>query len=322
MNTFKWGIVGTGGISSRFISAINSVENAQVYAVVSRKESTAKNFATKHQISNYYCNYMQLVEDPNIDIIYIATPTFTHYEYIKLALIHKKHVLCEKAITSHFGELLELQQLALDNNCFLMEGLWSKCLPTYRKAKKWIDEDIIGQIEFIDVQLSNIFYKESFSHRFSQNSGGGALLDSGVYAIALVLDFMGNEPCDIMSISHCNEKIELDSYITLKYQKNTFAHIITGFSTQNNCSATIVGSKGIIEFPTNFHFNSNINLYDKEHRLIEKITLPFKCNGLEYEILEVQNCISNNLLESKIISLSSSLATLKVIETVKSQLNF
>lgn len=317
MNTFKWGIIGTGNIANNFITAVESIENSVVYGVGSRNLETAEQFATKNNIDNYYGSYLELMTNSSIDAIYIATPISIHYENIKLALLNNKHVLCEKTITTTSDQLIELQQLAKQQNLFLMEGLWTKCLPTYRLAKEWVENGLIGDVQFVDVQLSNMFEIDNSNHRFNQQLGGGALLDSGVYAISLALDFMGNHPCEIMTTTYHNHGIDFDSYITLKYQDKKFAHIITGFSTQNKCSATIIGTNGIIEFPNNFHYNSKIKLYDQDHKLVKDLDLPFEKNGFEYEIKEAQDCIRSNRLESDLIPLETSISTLKVIETCR-----
>lgn len=313
MEKFNWGIIGTGNITKTFVSAIALLPNSSVEAVGSRTVYRAKEYADEHLIDNYYGSYLELVQDQNIDAVYIATPMSEHYLNIKLALENNKHVLCEKSVTVNSAQLIELQQLAKERNLFLMEAMWTKCLPTYRKAKEMINDNIIGDIQFIDVQLSNMFEVDPQHRLFNKNLGGGALLDSGVYAIALATDFLGFEPISITASTYSNHGIDFDSYITLKYNDDKFANIITGFSSRNNCSATIVGTKGIIEFPKNFHYNSKLNLYDGNHHLIEELQFPFE-NGFIYQIIEAESCIKAGKIESDIVPLKSSIATLKIID--------
>lgn len=317
MENFNWGIIGTGNISKSFVNAVNGLEHSTVYAVASRTESRAAKYAKDNNIEVHYGCYLELTLDPRIDAVYIATPIALHYENIKLALLNGKNVLCEKTITTNHHQLRELIELANNRNLFLMEAMWTKCLPTYRRAQSWVKNGVIGDVRFVDVQLSNLFEVNPQHHRFNPTLGGGALLDSGVYAIAFALDFLGEEPEAIISTTYHNQDIDFDTYITLKYEKNKFAHIITGFSTRNRCSATIVGTKGIIEFPENFHYNSKLNLYDSSHCLLEQLELPFDINGFEYQILEAERCIRAKKKESEIIPLRASLATLKIIDTCK-----
>ena len=133
----NWGIIGLGNMAEVISTTIDGNKDTIVYAVASRSIEKAKSFAARHGKCKAYGSYDEMLKDPNnnnIDIIYIATPVMQHYAIVKQCLLAGKNVLCEKPITYNSSEFKELLELAKENNCFLMEGMWMKCLPTFRTS--------------------------------------------------------------------------------------------------------------------------------------------------------------------------------------------
>jgi predicted dehydrogenase len=143
--TINWGIIGPGKIANRFASSFTSIPNARLWAVASRDLEKARAFAREHNVQNCYDSYDALANDPNIDVVYIATPHAYHREQTLLCLHNKKAVLCEKPLTLNHNDATEMIEAAKKNNVFLMEALWSKFLPPYIKAKELIDNGEIGK---------------------------------------------------------------------------------------------------------------------------------------------------------------------------------
>lgn len=155
MNKTNWGIIATGSIAAKLAEAINSNENSVLYAVASRSENKAKDFAEKFGAIKHYSSYEQLAADENVDVVYIATPMAQHYENAKMYIEKGKNVLCEKTITLNCKQLDELIALAQKHNVFFMEAMWMKFIPAFRQAKEWVASGRIGDIKLVRADLSS-----------------------------------------------------------------------------------------------------------------------------------------------------------------------
>lgn len=314
-NPIRWGIMGTGYMAETFCSTIDGNANGIVYAVASRSKERASSFAKKHSKCIAYGSYQELVSDNSIDIIYIATPTICHYENIKLCLKSRKNVLCEKPITTCLSELIELKTLAKENNCFLMEGMWMKCLPTYLKAIEWIKMGRIGEVELIKAD----FYKREKIRPdvaiFNAEMGGGVLKDYGVYAVSFPLGFM-DTICEVEGKSR-DSKFGIDTdwqiYLSDGLRK-AFINISSNFSSQSK--AAVVGKNGTIEWESQFNRTNIITLYDEKGNKIDSQKWNYVHEGFEYELDEVQSSLKKGLKESSVVTLQSSMKTLEIIDSL------
>ena len=149
----KWGIMGTGRIANVFCNTLQQMEDMQIYAIGSRHIDKAKDFAKEFQVEAYYGSYEELVNDKEVAVIYIATPIAYHYEHVKMCLHAGKHVFCEKAFTLRAEEAKELSAIAKQKQLFLMEALWTKCQPVYRKIIEWKEQGLLGHIQGIEAKF-------------------------------------------------------------------------------------------------------------------------------------------------------------------------
>jgi Predicted dehydrogenases and related proteins len=210
----RWGIIGTGRIAHTFAKALVNCENAIPFAAASRTRQKADAFAAEYQFRKAYGSYAELAQDPDVDVVYIATPMSSHYHDARLCLEHGKNVLCEKSVTLNCQQLEELLDLAKQNGLFFMEAMWMKCRPVYRKAMEWVREGRIGSIGCIKAGFCNLVPYNANDRLFRADCGGGALLDLGVYPLTLVHDLMG-KPKKIKSHAHIRNGIALSNTILL-----------------------------------------------------------------------------------------------------------
>lgn len=314
-NSVKWGIIGTGYMAETFGTAIDGNPDGVVYAVASRTIEKAQKYAARHGNCIAYGKYEDMVVDANIDVIYIATPTINHYENIKMCLVSGKNVICEKPITSSASELNELKKLAMDNHCFLMEGMWMKCLPTYQKAVEWIEKGKIGKNDLIKADIYKREKVDLSKATYRKDMHGGVLQDYGIYAIAFPTGFMS----DSLQVEGHGRKsaIGVDSdwsiYMT-DGSVQAYINISSDFS--GTSKAAVYGEIGSIEWNAPFNRTDTIVLYDKEGNEIERYSCDYGFEGFEYEIDEVQKCIRNGETESRIVPLESSHTVLKMVESL------
>ncbi len=310
----NWGIMGTGRIAHTFAQAVNYVDDACLYAVASRTDEKAAAFGGQYGAKVSYGSYEQMVCDENIDIIYIATPMSAHFENCKLCLEHGKNVLLEKAVTMNAREFEELIALARSKNLFLMEAMWTKCRPTFLKAKEWAKSGAIGDVVMVKADFCNTVKLDRNDRLFAKELGGGAILDLGVYTITFACEFLGYKPKTI----HCRKRIgatgvDFDAGIMLEYE-NSFASLTCGFDIPCHNNATVIGTKGRIEMGDWFFCTGKARLVSDGGELIEEVDIQNLCNGYEYEICEAQKMLREGKKESDLVPLCETLDVMKIMD--------
>lgn len=319
MGKIKWGVLSTGKIANSFAKALQATADAELYAVSSRSLEKARAFAEKYGFSKYYGSSEDLLNDKEVEVVYIASPMSCHYYDAKKCLNAGKNVLCEKTVTLNSEQLEEILKLANEKNLFFMEAMWTKLMPHFQTAKQWVKEGKIGKIKMIKADFVNICKADPNDRLFRADLGGGALLDLGVYPLSFTMAFLGNNPIQIESTAIIKNHIDYDDAVMMKYD-NAFSVMTFGFDCKSENAATIVGENGVIVFDKWFFCSENVALYDKDNNLAEQKHFPHPRTGYEYEISEVNRCIKNNLLESPLVPHSETLAVMKVIDQIKGQI--
>ncbi|MBQ8175727.1 MAG: Gfo/Idh/MocA family oxidoreductase [Oscillospiraceae bacterium] len=312
----------TGKIAHTFAKAVNSVEGARVYACASRSREKAEEFGKIYGAEKCYGSYEELAADDNIDVIYVASPMSCHYENVKLCFGHGRNVLCEKSITINAAQLRELIEIAGEKKLFFMEAMWTKCLPAFRKAKEWVAEGKIGEIKAIRADFSNSVDFDESDRLFRPELGGGALLDLSVYPLSLITSFLGFKPKKISSAVNIDKLgVDMDEAVIMQYE-NAYASFVSGFDIDNENRAVIVGTDGKIAFNPWFFCTDTVRLYDRNNKLVEESVTPHLCNGYEFEVMEVQQCLAEGLTESRINPLCDTLAIMEIMDSLRNEWGF
>ncbi len=315
---YRWGILGAGNIASQFCAALAYTKGSHLFAVASREFSKAKNFAEKNNIQKYYSSYDQLVNDADVDIVYIATPHAFHYQHALLCLKHGKHVLCEKPLTLSYTQSAALVDLAMEKNLFFMEAMWTSCIPSINKILDLIKNDVIGTVQYIQSDFGFQVPFDAESRMYNKSLGGGSLLDIGVYPIFLSTLILG-EPVEIQSVSKLAETgVDYFTNIVLKYENGATAHLLSSFDFQTPVEAMIVGSKATIFIESPWYKATNFTVKFNDST-IEEFSAPHLCNGFEYEIAEVMLCLDNGLLQSVKMPHAQTLAVARVVDQILPQ---
>ena len=187
----RWGIISTGWIAHKMATALKVVNGAELYAVGSRSIDTARKFAEEYSIPKAYGSYEELVNYPDVDVVYIGTPHNLHLPNTILALDHNKHVLCEKPLGVNRKEVDRMIAKAKEKNLFLMEAMWSRFLPNIIKTKDLVDSGAIGNVKFLTASFS-IRSDNGPEHRhYNIDLCGGTILDTGIYNVFLSLLLLG-----------------------------------------------------------------------------------------------------------------------------------
>lgn len=320
-NTIKWGIIATGNIANKFARQFKNVKNGKLIAVGSRKLETAKSFADKYKIKKYYGSYAELVNDSEVDAVYIATPNNLHMENTLSALNAGKHVLCEKPFAINAEELEKMILLARKNNIFLMEAMWMRFNKSIVKLRELLKKNIIGDIITIKSDFGFFSPFEPEHRLFNPELGGGALLDIGIYPISLTFMILG-KPDSIKSYAYLGKTgVDEQNVIIFKYNSGQMAQLSSGFRCDTDRETYIFGAKGFIKLDAAWHRSEKIiiNIRDKKP---EEINFDSNSHGLNYETEHMIDCINNGKLESDIISLDESLQIMKTMDKIRFEWNF
>lgn len=319
---FNWAVIGTGTIVKKFIKGLSAVSDAKVYAVCSRDLSRAENFAKEYDIEHAYGSCKEMVQDDNIDCIYIGVPHALHKEYMKICVKNHKNVLCEKPFTINACEAREIADLAKANNVFVMEAMWTKYLPVIQKVKEYIDTGVIGELSGIEASFGFFTETDTTNRLFDINLGGGALLDVGVYPLSLAIYMAGKLPSKVSSYASLGDT-GVDEINHMEFIFNTDcgevkATLASALKENQGADAIITGTKGSIVIP-DFYQADKAYIYDLEDTLVETISKPHLSNGYEYEAFEVQNCIRSGKIESDIHTLDDTIAIFEIADAMRNE---
>lgn len=314
MTTYRWGIIGPGKIAHKFAQGLQSVPHAELHAVASSSVERARAFANEYGVPHFYGSYIELVTNPEVDIIYIATTNNLHYEHARLCLEHSKACVCEKPFTLNTPQLLELTTIAQRQQTFLMEALWTMFMPSVATVKHLIETGAIGQVTHAHIDFGFEVPYSAESRLFSPELGGGALLDIGLYPVFLALHLFG-EPQTIKAHMLKTELgIDVDDTIDFEYNHTLKVHIEASFTRNLPCEAIITGTHGEIRMKRMWHCPCTISLTNSEGT--HDVTPIYSGNGYNYEIQEAQNCIANNLTQSSIMPHSFSILLMRYLDKI------
>ena len=316
---YRWGILGAGRIAEKFCEAVCFTAGTEVYAIASRDMDNAIAFGEKYQATKFYNSYLDLVNDAEVDIIYIATPHAFHYEQTLLCLQHGKHVLCEKPMSLSLQQTTEMLALAKKNNLFLMEAMWTACMPLINKITALIQAGTIGALQYVGADFGFSAPMDSESRLYNKSLGGGSIMDIGIYPIFFSTLILG-EPSVIKSVSALTQT-GVDEYtnVVMQYPGGQTAHLVSSFKFNTALEAEIIGSKGRIKLGSPWFKANSFSLYLNEGETTENVELPHECNGYEYEIKEALFCLDNGLLESPKMPHQQTLLISKIMEELLHQ---
>ncbi|TCO58134.1 Gfo/Idh/MocA family protein [Actinocrispum wychmicini] len=312
-----WGVVATGGIADVVTSDMKLVDGTEVRAVSSRDPRKAADFAERHGIPRSYGNNDELIADPSVDVVYVATPHSSHYEVAKAALVAGKAVLCEKPLTVTLAAAEELVALARQQGAFLMEAMWTRFNPLVRKLRQWVAEGVIGQIRGIHADFGALFPADPTHRGWNPLLGGGSLLDLGVYPVSLVQMLLG-EPTAVVTHGLVRNEVDAQAAMLLRYPDGVSAQVTSSMISDHPVRATIVGTNGRIELSPDFFRVEEMVVQVGADRRVERVELTG--HGYTYQIAEVNARVLAGDKESPEMTLDDTLAVMRILTTGLTQL--
>lgn len=320
--TVRWGVLATGGIAATFTADLLAMPDAEVVAVASRTDASARAFAARFGIPRAYGDWAGLVADEEVDVVYVATPHSAHREAAALALEAGKHVLCEKAFTLNEREARELVKLARDRGVFLMEAMWTYCNPVVRRLAELVRDGAIGEVRTVQADFGFAGDLDAGHRLRDPRLGGGALLDLGVYPVSFAQLLLG-EPDRVQADALLSpEGVDLNTGMLLGWDSGANALLSCSIVGHHPTSATVIGTGGRIDVPHSFFHPQGFVLH-RAGAEPEEITSgpgPQGLSGMQYEAAEVMRAVRAGETESPLVPLEGSLAVMRTLDAVRDRI--
>jgi predicted dehydrogenase len=313
---YKWGILAPGKMSAKFTAGLKLLDNVELYAVGSRDAGRAEKFAEEHGFKKSYGSYEELVSDPELEIVYIASPHSHHYDHAMLCLKNKKAVLNEKAFALNSREAETMINEAARQKVFLMEALWPPFQPIYRQMKEVIEGGEPGKI----IQLNARFgFQPPFiptDRKFNLALGGGSLLDIGIYPVIDALYFLG-VPDEIIAKASFSETGSEDSInIILGYEDGRMANLYSSFRTAAGIGCDLLCENGNLLFSRGRDMSQRLSIVLNGKESKDYSLMP-DAMGYQFEAMEVMNCLEQGKLESDVVPHSFSLDLMNTLDRIR-----
>jgi predicted dehydrogenase len=316
-STIRWGILATGRIAEHFATDLALVDGSELAAVGSRRIDAATEFAERHGGARAYGSYEELAADPDVDVIYVATPHSRHLEDVMVCLEAGKNVLCEKSLALNAADAETMITEARSRGLFFAEAMWTRTNPNTRKMLELVRDGAIGTPTQVRAELG--FAAEAEKTRMWDPAlGASALLDLGIYPLTFAYLVLG-QPTNIVATGVLSDRgIDVNAGATLTYANGAVASIAWTQVAWSDNRASVAGDSGLIEMHPKFHLTTGLTLTRGESS--EAFEEPVTGRGYAHEIIEVADCLRAGATESALLPQDESLAIMKQMDEILRQL--
>jgi Predicted dehydrogenases and related proteins len=317
MKTIRWGILGTGGIARKFAEALALLPDAKLVSVGSRTQAAADDFARTWKVPHAYGSYREAANDPETDVVYVATIHPLHYENCLDCLQAGKAILCEKPFTINAAQAAEVVALARQKKIFLMEAMWTRYFPVFGKVRELLAENAVGEILLVQADFA---FKPAYNPKgrlYNPELGGGALMDIGVYPVSLASMVFGEAPRRILSSAILGPTgVDEQAAVLFEYGGGRQASLTFSFRYESSLEANIIGAEGRIRIERPWWYPHALTLVRRGREDV-KISLPFVGNGYTHEAAEVMDCLRAGRTESGRMPLEESLRIMQTLDAIR-----
>lgn len=315
--TYNWAILGCGKIARKFAADLKTLPNARLYAAASRSAENTREFAAEFGFEKAYGSYNEMVNDPEVDIVYIASPHSHHLEHSLLCLNHQKAVLCEKAFALNSKQVGQMIEASRRNKTFLMEAFWTRFQPSFMKVMEIIRSGELGALKMV---RSDFAFNAEFNPEkrlYNIELGGGSLLDIGIYPIFMTLMTLG-KPAELKTMaSFSSTGAEESIMMSFRYPGGEIASLVSSFASWSSTQTEFSFENGFIRLNRRFYTPTSLT-YWKNWENEQIITFETgKGNGYELEAAHVMDCLNAGKIESDLMPLSLSADLMEIMDRVR-----
>jgi len=314
---FKVGIIGAGWIAQKMVAALKPLDDYKVYAIGSRTQEKADLFAQQHGIEKAYGSYLSLIQDNEVDLVYIATPHSHHFDPSMKAIEYGKPLLVEKSFTANARQARQLLEAAHQKNVFVTEAIWTRYMPLSMKVKEIMNSGIIGKPRVLTASLC--YWMENKERILVPELCGGALLDLGVYTLNFARMYFGTDIVKTVSNFVTNENgVDMHESISLTYTDGKMANLQSGALCLNDRQGIISGTEGYIRVD-NINCPELVEVY-RNYELVASYHKPSDMvNGYEYQVKECRRCIENGLIESPMMPHAETISIMEEMDALRKE---
>ena len=313
----RWGVAGPGGIATDFAEAMQLVDGGEIVAVASRSSERADAFGDRFGIATRYGDYAALADDPDVDVVYVATPQSRHEVDAVLYLKAGKHVLCEKPCALNARQVQRMVDEARRGGLFLMEAVWSRFLPAYRALVDVVGSGRVGELLLVEADFGFSLPFDPDHRLYRADLGGGGLLDLGIYPFQLCALLLGHPEHVVAEGIIGQTGVDEQVAAVLRHRAGALGVVKAGITVGMSCTARIAGSQGVVEIPAFMHCPTSITVRSRGG--VEEIEAPWE-HGLRFEIDEVHRCLAAGLTESPLMTLDESLGLAATLDEIRAQI--
>ena len=311
----KVGIIGAGGIAVTMARTLNQMEDATAYAVASRSLEKAETFAKEHQVEKAYGSYEEMLQDPEVELVYVATPHSHHYACMKLALCYGKPVLCEKAFTANAEQAEEILSISEEKKLFVGEAMWTRFLPSRKMIDEVVSSGEIGQVHMI---TANLGYDIRMVERLRNPAlAGGALLDVGIYPLTFIRMITSSKITSIdTSCVKLETGVDAQNTVTFVFEDGCMATMHSSMLGGTEQAGIVYGDKGYL-IAWNINNVSHIQIFDNDRKLLREEKVPAQITGFEYEVRAAMEAIRDGKMESPQMPHSETLYMMRLMDGLR-----
>lgn len=315
----KWGVIGPGRIATKFTTSLEHVKDAELHAIGSRSLDKATAFAKATAVKKAYGSYEEMLQDEEIDVVYVATPHVFHHEHTLLCLNHGKAVLCEKPFALNREQVEEMVKTAKAKEVFLMEAMWTPFLPHIQHIKSLITSGMYGNIKKLEADFGFYSPFNAEGRLFKKSLGGGSLLDIGIYPVFLALHTLGM-PLKVEAKAKMSKTgIDEDCDIVFTYPDMVVAQLKSSIIEDTPTAAKIVLENATIEIHSRWHEPTTVSVTTSKGT--ESKSFEAASYGYEYEAMHVHEMLRKGRTESDVMTFSKSLELISLLDQIRKEID-
>lgn len=316
--TYNWAILGCGKIARKFSNDLKLLPNARLYAAAARDYDKAAGFAAELGFDRAYGSYEEMVADPAVDVVYVATPHSHHHEHVLLCLNHGRAVLNEKAFALTRQEAAEMAETARRNGVFLMEAFWTRFQPSYKKVLEILGTGELGALKVVRSDFAFNAPKDPSNRLYNVELGGGSLLDIGIYPVYAALSTLG-KPEKIKALaSFAASGSEESIAMVFQYSGGELASLFSSFAAYSQVTTEFGCEKGTIRMARRWMAPTSVTVWHPDNRE-EQYSFEQPGNGYQFEAAHVMECLDAGKTESDLLPLSFSLDLMETLDRIRKE---
>lgn len=318
-NGLRWGILGTGGIATAFATDLQQ-NGFQLTAVGSRSEESAGEFAARFGGITAHASYEQLVADPQVDVVYVATPHPFHERNALLAIRAGKHVLVEKAFTVNEHQAESIVAAAREAGVVVLEAMWTRFLPHMVRIREIIAAGTLGDVRTVLAEHNQKLPSDPKHRLNNPDLGGGALLDLGIYPVSFAVDILGVPTGVVAKATMTATGVDRQTAIILEHEGGRQSVLHAALDTAGPTTASILGTEARIDIDRTWYASTTFRVIDSKQNVIEEFDQPVTSRGMQYQAWELERVVAAGELTSPLLPAEQSVAIMGVLDEVRRQI--